>query len=85
MSKSRAAVVLAAAAIVVVTSASCLDPTEITLSATTDAPCAGTKGAAFAGGATSNVETARPNTTTTHCEGGSIGTLVATPTGSKDA
>jgi hypothetical protein len=79
------AIVVASTTAVVATSASCLDPTEITLSVTTDVRCSDTKGAAFSGGSSpSAVEGANPNATTLRCQDGQIGTLVATPSGSKD-
>jgi len=67
--------------IVLVSSASCLDPTQITLAVTTDVRCDVTKGTSFTGGdepfATEN---AAPSSSTSRCVDGDVGTLVASPT-----
>ena len=68
----------------VLTSASCLDPTQITVDATTDVRCADTKGTSFIGGKPGTTERAAPTTTTRDCDQGRIGTLVSTPSGAKD-
>ena len=83
--QKRCALVIAVALPVLGASASCLDPTEVTLDVATDLPCGETKGTTFTGGTLGAVESAAPSTSTARCEGGSIGTLVATPAGSKDS
>jgi hypothetical protein len=81
----RAALVIAACGVALVaTSASCLDPTQITVDISTDMQCADTKGTSIVGGAPGTVELATPTTTTRDCDNGRIGTLVSTPAGSKD-
>ena len=84
MVKSRLTLVIGGAVIALASSTSCLDPTEVTLDVSTNLACSDTKGATFAGGDFGVIETAAPNVTTNRCEGGSIGTLVATPSKKKD-
>lgn len=69
----------------VLTSVSCLDPTQITVTVETDVRCSDTKGTSFVGGKPGGVELASPTTTTRECVDGRIGTLVSTPSGGKDA
>lgn len=76
--------VTACAIVLVATSASCLDPTQITVDITTDVPCADTKGTSLVGGAPGATERASPTTTTRDCENGRVGTLVSTPSNDKD-
>lgn len=77
-----------AAAFVVIaasSSAACLDPTQITLRVTTNVSCTQSRGTAITGGKPGQVEHATPSTVTSDCNaGGSIGSLVATPSDSKD-
>ncbi len=90
-----AALALGASAAAVVLGPACLDPTEVTLSVTTDEPCAvaGVGGTQIVVGpeAVSSSGTATPAAETTQCTPGAsgqdnvIGTFVVTPNGDKGA
>jgi hypothetical protein len=85
MGISRAALVFGSSAVaLVVTMASCLDPTQITVDIATDVKCVDTKGTAIAGGTPGTLELASPTTSTRDCDNGHVGTLVSTPSDSKD-
>src|SRR4051812_13972515 len=85
MRVSRTAVVFTCAAVtVMVSSVACLDPTEITVDIATDVKCEDTKGTSIAGGKPGTIELSSPTTTTRDCDNGRIGTLVSTPSDSKD-
>lgn len=76
--------IVSAAALAVASSASCLDPTQITLTVSTDLRCDVTKGTAFTGGQDAlAIEAAPPTGTTQRCVAGGVGTLVAS-SGEKD-
>jgi outer membrane protein assembly factor BamB len=64
----------------------CLQPTEITLSLSTNVPCAQMQGVTIAVGDASEVETMAPQTETQACSSsGNVGTIVVIPAGSKSA
>ena len=85
MGNSRTAIAFAFSSLAVLaTSASCLDPTQITVDMSTDVKCSDAKGTAIAGGVPGTLDVATPTTMTGDCTNGHIGTLVSTPSGSKD-
>ncbi len=64
--------------------AHCLQATEVTLSITTDVPCAQLTGVTITVGPASEVETMSPGTETQSCAGtGNVGTIGLVPAGSK--
>jgi outer membrane protein assembly factor BamB len=73
------------AAAVLVGTPNCAQPTEITLSLSTNVPCSQLTGVAIAVGLPSEVETMAPATTAQSCSSsGDIGTLVVVPAESKN-
>jgi hypothetical protein len=80
--RSAVATILAALPLAAAT-ASCQDPTQVTLVLSSDPQCA-ISGTAIYVGATSDeaiarVQTGSPEALTTHCDHGDVGTLVVTP------
>lgn len=64
----------------------CLDPTEVTVSITTDARCNEVSGTALSVGRIGHTERTRADATTTRCEGeGDLGTMVLVPGADEDA
>ncbi len=64
----------------------CQHPTEVTLSISTDVPCAQVKGVTITVGAPSAVETMAPETVSQTCTGpGVLGTIVVVPGGARNA
>jgi hypothetical protein len=64
----------------------CQSPTEVTLSISTNVPCAQLKGVSITVGPASEVETMAPGTVTQSCSGsGDVGTIVVVPGGDKNA
>ncbi|HEY1956987.1 MAG TPA: hypothetical protein VGH28_15315 [Polyangiaceae bacterium] len=81
----RAAPLLLFAVAALVDAPACMAPTEISFVITTDLPCSAIVSTAVSVGALGPALDAKaPDSVSTVCQNGSLGTLVVTPTGSRD-
>jgi hypothetical protein len=67
------------------TALGCNGPTEIVFTVTTDVPCTTVNGTSISVSTLASLPTQPPASTSAHCAGGAIGSLVVVPSGSDDA